>query len=277
MTELWRKALQVRLSTAFPFTLGLFSGTLLITFLSLALWAIEDEPSLAVVRPEALPNRSPEALQLQLSSQLSTVQDGANVSPRRRVSYNIPSAKQNLKKRILAAHRTWAHGLEKDVRFFLFPQLTEEESEFALRKEIPVVQIAKEKGIIREGVFSTWKSVCETQLPDYHWFVKLQDNTYVRTESLEKLLLSMNSSVPLLIGIQIVPYGYNRDILGLKEGESYCMEMGYAVSWRALELLCPVLPFCKENAKSENEDVEIARCLRSFVGVNCTQAREVRC
>lgn len=41
-------------------------------------------------------------------------------------------------------------------------------------------------------------------------------------------------------------------------------------------MLCPVLPTCQEKVMSENEDVEIARCIRNYVGINCTNAYEVR-
>ena len=51
---------------------------------------------------------------------------------------------------------------------------------------------------------------------------------------------------------------------------------GYAISWKTLELLCPVLPTCQEKARSENEDVEVARCIRIYAGINCTTAHEVK-
>ena len=41
-------------------------------------------------------------------------------------------------------------------------------------------------------------------------------------------------------------------------------------------MLCPVLPTCQEKVMSENEDVEVARCIRNYVGINCTTAYEVR-
>ena len=41
-------------------------------------------------------------------------------------------------------------------------------------------------------------------------------------------------------------------------------------------MLCPVLSTCQEKVMSENEDVEVARCIRNYVGINCTTAYEVR-
>ena len=105
--------------------------------------------------------------------------------------------------------------------------------------------------------------------------MKLTDDVYVRTSALENLLSSLNSSEPLLIGRPVYPTGAARDKLGLREGEGYCMESGYIVSWGAMERLCAGLPWCQENAKSENEDVEIARCIRIYSRANCTAANEV--
>ncbi|CAI8030528.1 Chondroitin sulfate synthase 3 [Geodia barretti] len=75
-------------------------------------------------------------------------------------------------------------------------------------------------------------------------------------------------------GHLVLPEGRDREELGLREGEGYCMEMGYVLSSGALGSVCPHLEQCWENARSENEDVEVARCVRLATGINCTSSQE---
>ena len=75
---------------------------------------------------------------------------------------------------------------------------------------------------------------------------------YVHPFRLESVLNDLNSSEAHFIGHPVVPAGVEGEELGLREGESYCMELGYSLSLGAMQRLCPMLEFCQNNARSEN-------------------------
>ena len=283
-----RRPKRIRLATVLPFTAGVFLGTLITLFLVLTLRSIDEDsdaydghstslkmPSMPRVQPKDLSGT------VHLTDQIAPIINADDESKLRElVSYSVVIRKPELKRRGLAAHKTWASGLGKRVSFYLFPPGGDEEIHFAYKRRMPLVSLGTSRGdrtSLRksQGVFRTWVDVCARDVGKYQWYTKVEDTTYVRPKELEKILVTLNSSEAHFIGHQVIPEGRAREELGMREGEGYCMEMGYVLSARTLQLLCPMLRFCRENARSENEDVEIARCVRLAAGVNCTSAREV--
>ena len=279
-----RHVRRVRLATAFPFVLGVFSGTLITAFLFLAVRSIDDLegdgspfPGLEAVNEES---KALSARENELQPPESTGERRASFLPRRIASFNVLISSDT---RGLAVEKTWASAAKtkQDAEFYLLPSVQlEEETVAAMKKRVQVTSLVTKDDVIYgrnnyQGVFDLWRDICERKLDKYHWFVQLKDNVYVQAEKLERLLSSLNSSKPILIGHSITPVGYARDELGLREGESYCFEGGYAVSWKTLEMVCPFLSACQDGSKSENEDVEIARCIREHAGINCTANLQV--
>ena len=275
-----RQVKRIRPATAFPFTVGVFTGTLITAFLCLALSSIDDDGvrvqvdviDAAIVKMPAVPHEE---------KRLQHHEEQLPLQPMKLVSYNVIGSRWWLKTRGLAVHHTWGSGM-KNLEFYLFPPLEDEELNFAYKRRIPIVSLSFKKSLRKsdektdlQGVFKTWKDICEKKKDNYQWFMKLQDNVYIRAKELEAVLGSLNSSEPLFIGHSVSPLGDERDELGFREGENYCLEMGYVVSRRTLELVCPKLGICQANARSENEDVEVARCIRIYAGINCTTANEV--
>ena len=275
------KLMRVRLATVLPFTAGVFLGTLMTLFLVLTLRSIdeettgyrEDERTGVVAMPSSprgLPPKKTRGEAVQ-STEYDTVQ------PKDLVLYSVVVERSEFQTRGLAAHKTWANGLGRHVNFYLHPPGGDSDISFAYKNRIPLVALGSNpRRTSSSGVIHSLLDVCKKQLGRYQWYVRIDDRTYVRPTELEKILSSLNSSQPHFIGHQVLPHGREREELGLREGEGYCSEMGYVVSAGALQLVCPHLQQCWENAHSENEDVELARCLRVAAGVNCTSSLEVR-
>ena len=260
---------KIRPATAVPFTLGVFTGTMLTAFLVLSLRSIEPE----ILVNHELGTKSPQVAtppQIKISRPKMT---SRNLPTLKTISYNIVTSSDNLQTRVLPIHRTWGGGVE-DIQYYLHQPGGETEINFAAKKRIPLVSLESSELSSGQGVFRMWMDICERKSSQYNWFMKLKDDAYVNTEALERLLASMNSSEPLLIGRSVYPTEEDGEEVGLSDGESYCSESGYVVSWGAMQMLCPVLPWCWENTRSENEDVEMARCLRMSGNVNCTVASE---
>lgn len=266
-----KRMVKIRPATAFPFTLGVFTGTLLTAFLVLALRSMDEldnpipthnDPSnlpLVVTPPQIEVSRPKKALQV--------------LETHKTISYNVLTSSEFLQKRVLPIHKTW--GVGQELQFYLHPPQGEHEIDFVTKKKLPLVPLEGIDSRHGRGIYSMWMDVCERKSSKFNWFMKVRDDAYVNTEALERLLISLNSSESLLIGQSVLPTGEERDKLGLKEEEGYCIESGYVVSLGAMEQLCPVLSWCWENAKSDNEDVELARCIRLSSGANCTTAKEV--
>ena len=288
---------RIRPSTVFPFVLGVFSGTLISVYLFLSVRSMNEleayPPGVAVEgRGEKSDIRLPDRLardQERESQKIATPGSAKKVTFHRRklVSYNVLTRSSMASdSRGMAVHKTWAGAtsVKKHVNFYLSPGSKLEDNVLSsLKKKMQITRLLGSKedetihGRSHQGVFELWKDICERRLNKYLWFVRLKNTVYVQAEKLEKLLTSLNSSKPILLGHSVSPVDDRRIELGLRAGESYCYEGGYAVSWRALELICPHLSACKERAKTENEDMEMARCIREQVGVNCTASAKVIC
>ena len=274
------KPMRVRLATVLPFTTGVFLGTLMTLFLVLTLRSIdeetgyrEDERTGVVVMPS-----SPRRLPPKKTRDPQSNEDAAR--HREFMMYSVVVGRSELRTRGLAAHKTWASSLGRRVSFYLHPPGGDGDISFAYKTRIPLVTLGsnprRKSGRTSSGVISSLLDVCKRQLGRYQWYARIDDRTYVRPAELEKILSTLNSSEPHLIGHLVLPEGRDREELGLREGEGYCMEMGYVLSSGALSSVCPHLEQCWENARSENEDVEVARCVRLATGINCTSSQEVR-
>lgn len=266
---------RVRLAVAFPFVIGIFIGTMITSFLLLAVQSIDEKPS---QEGTSAPGFDKEARDILDSSEERVF------LPSKLASYNVLTSRNTLKDQSFAIHRTW--GGEKFIKgsidYYVYPRAGKEEMDFATARKIPVIslEIDEERDMNglatgSHGAFKLWKKICDEKQGQFLWFVKVQDNTYLRRRQLDGLLSTLNSSEPLFVGKSVLSYGKTREDLGLREGETYCHEACYALSSKALEELCPLLSSCQENIRSDNEDVEVARCIRTHMGVNCTSADEV--
>ena len=282
------KRKRIKLAVAVPFVLGVFIGTMITTFLILAVQSINEElPVQEEIVDKKFIVKPPdhEGGDVQENTKVRKRVISQNIM----VSYNVLSSRDMFKRNSFAIHRTWGgeNAIQKIIHYYV-PYAGKEEMDFAASRKMPVVSLENER--IREaaeenrsvvaakkedGVFMLWENICSKKLQHYLWFVKVRDDVYLRKSSLEKLLSSLNSSETLFVGNPVSSDGKPREDLGLLDGESYCHEASYVLSWKALESLCPNLKSCQKNARSSNGDVEIARCLRMHSGVNCTAAKEV--
>ena len=230
-TAVLHRVRKIRPATAFPFTLGVFSGTLITAFLCLALRSMDDEDATVMVRE---PGAKAEILKVPAAATNLQERKPRAVEPRNLVSYNVVSSKEALKTRAYAIHRTWGDKVKGNTDYYVLPSAGEEEINFAYKRKISVVSLGSEHTGLEfdtnvnnfQGIFRTWKNICMKKSKDYQWFVLLKDSVYLRTHNFEKLLSSLNSSEAIFVGHSVVPLGSERDELGLRKGESYCLEAG---------------------------------------------------
>lgn len=110
----------------------------------------------------------------------------------------------------------------------------------------------------------------------FEWFLRADDDVYIRTDKLEQLLRSVNSDNALYVGQ--AGRGNNEEfgLLSLEYDENFCMGgPGVLLSKETLKKIVPHIKYCLANLYTTHEDVELGRCVRKFAGIPCTWNYEV--
>ena len=267
---------RVKIATILPFALGVFIGTMITSFLLLTVQSIDEGPPVKNTAPlvDQGTDRTPVPHQEEVEEE--------PFAAAQLISFNVLTSQASFTALGAAIHRTWGgeQAIQGNIDYYIHPRARKEELDFASSRKMRAISLEAtdrefENSRTGHGTFKLWENICVNKQQQYLWFVKARDDVYLRRKLLESLLSSLNSSEAIFLGSTIHPTGKERENLGLREGEGYCHEGCYVLSQKALRLLCPKLEMCRDNARSTNEDVEVARCLREQYGLNCTIASEV--
>ncbi|XP_052870514.1 chondroitin sulfate synthase 1-like, partial [Anopheles cruzii] len=111
----------------------------------------------------------------------------------------------------------------------------------------------------------------------FEWFVRADDDVYVRPDRLERFLRSIDSSKPQFIGQAGRGNSEDFGLLSLEFDENFCMGgPGVIMSRETLRRVAPHIPTCLKNLYSTHEDVEVGRCVQKFAGIPCTWNYEMQ-
>ncbi|KAL8598741.1 hypothetical protein ACOMHN_033305 [Nucella lapillus] len=111
----------------------------------------------------------------------------------------------------------------------------------------------------------------------FQWFMRADDDMYLRYEELVKYLHSLDTSAPRYVGQPGIGIPTERGLLGLNPGNPYCMGgPGVVFSPLALSLLVPHLEECERETVTSHEDTELGRCVLQHVKVACTNTHEMK-
>lgn len=114
-------------------------------------------------------------------------------------------------------------------------------------------------------------------LDKYEWFMRADDDVYIKGDKLENFLRSLNSSQPLFLGQTGLGTTEEMGKLALEPGENFCMGgPGVIMSREVLRRMVPHIGECLREMYTTHEDVEVGRCVRRFAGVQCVWSYEVR-
>ena len=117
-------------------------------------------------------------------------------------------------------------------------------------------------------------------LDEYDWFMRADDDVYVRNEKLAGLLRSLNSSDDIYLGHAGTGADEEKGMLNLLPGENYCMGgPGVILSRSVLRKVGPHLEHCLQTAPKAHmhEDIQLGLCIKRYAGVSCTWSYEVSC
>ena len=265
-----------KLNKIIPFFLGAFTGTLLASLFCIGFWSFDE---LIIVKNNGLV--IPQSLAE--TSQVERTTGPGLYQPRELVLYNMVITDHNsMTNQAAASCNSWGHDMD-NLKVHAFYSMNDEASRFIKRNNIPLVIPSKKVQVKRKRQHDmdemtsmmAIEQICDGYHQRYHWYVKTYGDTYIRTSLLEHLLVQMDSSQHVYMGLPVIPNDYERDDLGMRPGENYCDSFGYVLSRTTMNLLCTHLDQCQKEARSIHEEVEISRCIRKFGKINCTSAKDL--
>ncbi|XP_032906423.1 chondroitin sulfate synthase 1 [Amblyraja radiata] len=184
----------------------------------------------------------------------------------------VMSAKKYLRSRALAAYGTWARHIPGRVEFF-----SSEGSDLSLPLPLVALPGVDDTYPPQKKSFLMLKYMGERHLQHFEWFVRADDDTYIRGERLERFLRGLNSSQPLYLGQTGLGAPEEMGKLALEPGENFCMGgPGVVLSRELLRRVLPHIGQCLREMYTTHEDLELGRCVRRVAGVQCAWSYEMQ-
>ncbi|KAK0057903.1 chondroitin sulfate synthase 1 [Biomphalaria pfeifferi] len=184
----------------------------------------------------------------------------------------IMTAKKFIDNRGLASHRTWASNINGKVMFFSSEGST---SSYG----VPVVALTgvDDHYPPQKKSFMMLKYMYDHFLDKYEWFMRADDDVFIKGDRLDEFLRGINSSQALFIGQAGTGKADELGKLALSADENFCMGgPGMIFSRETLRRMAPHISYCLRNLYTTHEDVEIGRCVRKFAEIQCTWSYEMQ-
>ncbi|KAI6207850.1 Hexosyltransferase [Aphelenchoides besseyi] len=185
----------------------------------------------------------------------------------------IMTAAKYVDSRAYNVWRTWAQHIPGKVLFFVAENTVSQYS------DLPLVRL---KGVDdtyppQKKSFAMMRWFYDNQLNNYDWFMRADDDLYVRAERLEAFLRALDPGKVHLIGQAGLGNSAEYGQLSLGPQDNYCMGgPGVIISRETLSVVAPHLESCLLNLMTTHEDVELGRCIRKHAGVACTWNYEMQ-
>ncbi|EFB18734.1 hypothetical protein PANDA_006047 [Ailuropoda melanoleuca] len=186
------------------------------------------------------------------------------------------TAQKYLGSRALAAQRTWARFIPGRVEFFS----SQQSPNAGMSQPPPPLPVIALPGVDdsyppQKKSFMMIKYMHDHYLDKYEWFMRADDDVYIKGDKLEEFLRSLNSSKPLYLGQTGLGNIEELGKLGLEPGENFCMGgPGMIFSREVLRRMVPHIGECLREMYTTHEDVEVGRCVRRFGGTQCVWSYE---
>lgn len=196
------------------------------------------------------------------------------LATRKLVLVGVVTAQKYLETRATAVYDTWGKQMANIIFFSEQPNSTQ-------RVSFPVVTL---EGVDdhtyppQRKVFKMLQYMYNRHIDQFDFFMRVDDDMYVKKQQLYDLLLSTNPAQDIYMGSPGFGKPEDRKRLKLEEHEHYCMGgPGVVLSRALLRKLGPQVDDCLKNVVvSYNEDVEVGRCISRKLRVQCTWSYQVR-
>ncbi|XP_028813086.1 chondroitin sulfate synthase 1 [Denticeps clupeoides] len=192
--------------------------------------------------------------------------------PDRFLYVGVMTAQKYLNSRAVAAHRTWAQSVPGKVEFF-----SSEGSDTSIPIPIVALKNVDDSYPPQKKSFMMLKYMHDHYLDQFEWFMRADDDVYIKSDKLEAFLRSLNSSQPIFLGQTGMGARDELGKLALEPGENFCMGgPGVIMSREVLRRMVPHIRQCLQEMYTTHEDVEVGRCVRRFAGVQCVWSYEMQ-
>lgn len=191
-------------------------------------------------------------------------------SNRTLVFVGVMTAQQYLETRARAVYETWAKELPGRLAFF--------SSEVSRADDLPLVPLpgVDDSYPPQKKSFMMLLYMYENFGDKFEWFMRADDDVYVRGDKLEEFLRSVDSRKPYFIGQAGRGTAAELGTLSLEPNENFCMGgPGVLISRETLRRVAPHVRYCLDHLYTTHEDVELGRCVAKFAGVSCTWSYDV--
>uniref|UniRef100_A0A3B4HC35 Hexosyltransferase n=1 Tax=Pundamilia nyererei TaxID=303518 RepID=A0A3B4HC35_9CICH len=141
--------------------------------------------------------------------------------PKRFIYVGVMTAKKYLTSRARAAYETWAASIPGKVEFFS----SAGSGTVHAPAPLPVVSLAgvDDSYPPQKKSFMMLKYIHDHYLDKFEWFMRADDDVYIRGGKLELFLRSLNSSQPHYLGQTGLGTAEELGRLALEPGENFCM------------------------------------------------------
>ncbi|KAF7281659.1 hypothetical protein GWI33_004458 [Rhynchophorus ferrugineus] len=183
----------------------------------------------------------------------------------------VMTAKQYLDTRAKAVYETWGKNVPGRTMIF--------SSENSTSDDVPLVALqgVDDSYPPQKKSFTMLKYMHDHFIDQYEWFLRADDDVYIRNDKIEELLRAVDSRKPFFIGQTGRGTKEERGHLSLDSDENFCMGgPGIIMSRETLKRIAPYIEECLQNLYTTHEDVEVGRCVRRFAGVACTWNYEMQ-
>ncbi|CAF2883635.1 unnamed protein product [Rotaria sp. Silwood2] len=185
----------------------------------------------------------------------------------------VMTSKDFLTTRAPTVMRTWAEKVPGQVIFFSSEGSTTNDTRINL-VSLPSVTDTYPP---QKKSFLMMKYIYDHYLNKFEWFMRVDDDVYIRTDNLEKLLRSIDNRKPYYIGQPGVGTKEEFGKLALAENENFCMGgPGIIFSRETLARFTPHIKKCLKNFYTYHEDVELGRCVHKYANTSCTWSYEMQ-
>ena len=175
-----------------------------------------------------------------------------------------------LNTRAMDINGTWGHSASK-VDYFVA------ESKGSHSLSVVRLEGVDDSYPPQKKVYRMLRYMHDNYIDKFNWFLRADDDCYVRVPEVITFLSTLDPAVPLYIGSPGLGRPEDLERIKLLPYERYCMGGPGVIFSRALLIqLIPHLNECLENVVvSYNEDLEVGRCISRRLGIQCTWAYEV--
>lgn len=184
----------------------------------------------------------------------------------------VITAEKYMETRAKSSYLTWGKSVPGKIFFFTKSNSTN-------IANLPIIKLPEidDSYPPQKKSFRMLKFMYENYLDKFGWFLRADDDVYIKMDKLEEFLRNLNSSKHLYIGQP--GFGVKSEFgkLNLSHNECFCMGgPGIIISRETLRTIGPYLDFCFNHLIfTYHEDVEVGRCINKFVNITCTVNYEV--